>query len=248
MSNYQEVFKRYEKKYLLTKEQYEALRDALSHYMHEDDYGKHSINNIYYDTENYELIRASIDKPVYKEKLRIRSYGAANEQSEVFVEIKKKYKGVVYKRRAQLPLNEAVSFIESKNPETILSDVKPASAQILHEIEWFLKRYSLKPSVFIGYDRLALYGKDDSNLRITFDTNLRYRETDLDLSLGSHGKALLNPDECLMEIKIPGVMPLWLSQTLTHLNIYPCSFSKYGNCYKEHLFYKTYPLGGQKYA
>lgn len=248
MSSYQEVFKRYEKKYLLSKKQYEALREALSHYMSEDDYGKHSINNIYYDTDNYELIRASIDKPVYKEKLRVRSYGIPTKESEVFVEIKKKYKGVVYKRRAQLPLKEAVSFIENKNPEGILSDVKPGSAQILHEIEWFLKRYDLKPRVFIGYDRLALFGKEDTNLRITFDSDIRYRETALDLSLGTHGEALLNPDERLMEIKLPGVMPLWLSQILTQLNIYPSSFSKYGNCYKEHLFYNTYPAGGQLYA
>lgn len=248
MSSYQEVFKRYEKKYLLNQKQYDALKEALSLYMNEDSYGKHSINNIYYDTENFELIRASIDKPVYKEKLRLRSYGVPNANSEVFVEIKKKYKGVVYKRRTQLPLHEATAFIESANPEVIKGDISPASAQILQEVQYFLNRYKLTPKVFIAYDRLALFGKEDSNLRITFDSDIRFRETELDLSLGTHGKPLLGPNEYLMEIKIPGVMPLWLSQTLTQLSIYPTSFSKYGNCYKQYLFYNTYTLGGQLYA
>ncbi len=224
----QGVFKRYEKKYLLTDYQYKLLRERLAQYMEEDSYGLHTINNIYYDTDDYRLIRESLAKPVYKEKLRLRSYGTPTSDGKVFLEIKKKFDGVVYKRRVSMNLDEAYKYVgRGKQPSH--------TSQITREIDWFLKSYELAPKVFIAYDRIALFGKEDADLRITFDTNIRWREENLDLSKGSNGRQLLQPGQILMEIKIPGVMPLWMSHMLDELNIRSTSFSKYGTCYKNHL-------------
>ncbi|WP_025435110.1 polyphosphate polymerase domain-containing protein [Peptoclostridium acidaminophilum] len=241
MAQYQDVFRRYEKKYMLSEQQHKALMQNLDTYMTKDSYGFHTICNVYFDTASYELIRTSIEKPVYKEKLRLRSYGIPKPGDNVFVEIKKKFDGIVYKRRVQLSLDEALSFLT-------LSKQTTASSQILGEIDWFMKRYMPVPKVFIAYDRLALFGNEDANLRITFDQNIRFRECLLDPSKGSWGNHLLEPGKILMEIKIPGTMPIWLSQILAGLNIFPTSFSKYGNCYKQHLIYNTYQKGGINHA
>lgn len=241
MSAYQDSFKRYEKKYLLDKKQLNQFKLLTSLYMQEDDFGTHTINNIYYDTEDYALIRNSIEKPIYKEKLRVRSYGIPKADDPVFIEIKKKYKGVVYKRRVQMSLNESEHYLQETLPPS-------EDGQILHEIDWFMNHYHPSPKVFIGYERTAYFAKDDPNLRITFDQNIRYRESDLDLSKGSYGFPLMRPEQTLMEIKIPGVMPLWLSQILTRLEIFPTSFSKYGNCYKNYLKNHVHLEGGTRYA
>jgi hypothetical protein len=230
MADYQGVFKRYEKKYLLSDYQYKLLRERLAEYMEQDSYGLHTINNIYYDTDDYRLIRESLSKPVYKEKLRLRSYGTPTSDSKVFLEIKKKYDGVVYKRRVSLGLEEANKYVlKGKQPSK--------TCQITKEIDWFLKSYDLTPKVFIAYDRIALFGKEDNDLRITFDTNIRWREDNLDLTKGSSGRQLLQPGQILMEIKIPGVMPLWMSHMLDELDIRSTSFSKYGTCFSKHLIH-----------
>lgn len=241
MSQYQDVFRRYEKKYMLSNEQHQILMERLYDHMTKDSYGMHTICNVYLDTESYELIRASIEKPIYKEKIRLRSYGIPKPGDKVFVEIKKKFDGIVYKRRVQLPLDEAMNRLTLGKQPT-------ASSQILYEIDWFMKRYMPVPKVFIAYDRLALFGNEDPKLRITFDQNIRFRECLLDPSKGSWGNPLLEPGKILMEIKIPGAMPIWLSQILAGLNIFPTSFSKYGNYYKEHLIYNTYQKGGINHA
>lgn len=230
MADYQGVFKRYEKKYLLSNDQYTQIREKLAMYMQEDNYGLHTINNIYYDTKDYRLIRTSLSKPVYKEKLRLRSYGTPTMESDVFVEIKKKFDGVVYKRRVAMKLDEAYKYLLKERKAS-----KPS--QITREIDWFLNFYDVSPKVFIAYDRIALFGKEDCNLRITFDTNIRWRKDNLDLTKDPRGNQLLQPGEVLMEIKIPGVIPLWMSHILNELNIYSTSFSKYGTCYKNHLIY-----------
>lgn len=235
MADYQNVFKRVEKKYMLTKEQYESLRKILDIYMKADDYGLHTINNIYYDTNDYKLIRASLDKPVYKEKLRLRSYGTPTDESQVFLEIKKKYKGIVYKRRASMTLNEARKYLEE-------NETPDNKSQIINEIDWFLKSYKLYPKAYVAYDRIAMYGKENKDLRITFDFNIRCRDRQLDLSKGPYGQQILKKDNVLMEIKIPNVMPMWLSEALDELKIYSTSFSKYGTYYKEYLIndFKAY--------
>lgn len=227
MAKAQSVFKRYEKKYLLSLAQYKALRSALEAWMQPDEYGLHTISNIYYDTDDYRLIRGSIAKPVYKEKLRLRSYGVPTADDTVFLELKKKFDGVVFKRRAAMPLWQAAQYLQTGQ--------KPRDEQILREIDWFLQSYPLSPKVFICYDRIALFGRADHELRVTFDTNIRCRQTMLALDKGAWGAPLLPDGQVLMEIKIHSAMPLWMAELLSVLCIYPCSFSKYGNCYTKML-------------
>lgn len=224
-------FARYEKKYRLTAEQQRAILEGMAPYMKKDTYGAYTICNIYYDTPDWRLIRTSLEKPVYKEKLRVRSYGVPGEDGRVFVELKKKYDGVVYKRRVTMQADEAVPFLAGQLPDG-------SFGQIGQEIRWFQQRYRTQPGVFIAYDRLAFAGIDDSELRITFDTNLRWRDTALDLRLGDYGAPITDPGMILMEIKLPGVCPLWLSQLLSRAEVFPTSFSKYGYCYQHHILPK----------
>jgi hypothetical protein len=225
MSQCEGTFKRYEKKYLLSENKYKLLRLRLQNKLNIDNFGKTTICNIYFDTPNHLLIRNSLEKPIYKEKLRLRSYGTPMEEDKVFVELKKKYDGIVYKRRVKMDLVTAQHY---------LYDMEPVSepSQITREIDWFLSFYKeIRPTVYISYSRIAMYGIEDPQLRVTFDSNLLWREEDLWLSSGVWGNPLLRENETLMEIKIPGNMPIWLSHILDELEIYPTSFSKYGNAY-----------------
>ena len=221
-------FKRYEKKYFLTMNQYEMFKERISSHVRPDDYPEYTLCNLYYDTDNYSLIRASLEKPVYKEKLRIRSYGVPGADDKVFVELKKKYEGVVYKRRVTMRNNTAQAFLKGVKSNDNVN-------QISKEIDYFQSFWKTVPKVFIAYDREALQGTEDPELRITFDTNLRYRLDRLSLSEGDDGLPLLNNGMILMEIKIPDACPLWLSRTLSELEIRPVSFSKYGTCYENHI-------------
>jgi hypothetical protein len=224
-------FKRVEKKYLLTPQQYEKLVQGIAPYVKPDTYSNYSICNIYYDTDDYQLIRSSLEKPIYKEKLRMRSYGIPGDNDKVFIELKKKFDGVVYKRRVVMGAKDAVNYIDH--------NIQPTeSGQVNHEIDWFMKSYQPKPKVFISYDREAYAGIEIPDLRITFDTNLRWRETELDLRCGNYGAPLLD-DEILMEIKIPGSVPLWLAHMLSDLKIFPGTFSKYGEYYKKNILGKS---------
>ena len=221
----QTVFNRYEKKYLMPEDIYLALRKRLEHRMETDRYGLHTICNIYYDTPNYDLIRRSIEKPIYKEKMRLRSYGIPDMDSTVFLEVKRKYKKIVNKRRVPLTLQQAYDYVER--------GIRPAqNGQILQEIDFFLQRYPLQRSVYLAYDRIAMYQKDSPNFRITFDQNIRSRQVDMGLEKGDSGKLLLPEKTYLMESKIMGATPLWFTKILAELDIYPVSFSKYGNIYK----------------
>lgn len=222
------VFNRYEIKFMVNQKAYEKIIKVLEQYMVPDEYSKdgglYSICNIYYDTENDRLIRKSIEKPVYKEKIRLRSYGKPDEDSFAFIEIKKKFKGNVNKRRITLPLREAVAYLDyGTMPESIDNNL-----QIFKEIEFMLQRYKPVPKVYISYDRRAYFGVDDRDLRVTFDTNIQTRRTDLNLTSGAYGKQLLAPGYWLMEVKISHAMPLWLSELLSENKIYKTSFSKYG--------------------
>lgn len=223
------VFKRYEKKYILSGEQYQAFRKLADSYMQIDEYGESTICNLYYDTIDYELIRESIEKPVYKEKLRLRSYGTPELSDTVFLELKKKYRGIVYKRRIALPLEEAYASLAQ-------GKLKEDRGQIAREINYFLQQYHPLPQVYLAYDRIALFGREDAELRMTFDFRIRSREDELDLAMGDRGELLLPKDEVIMEIKVANAYPMWLVQVLERLAIYPCSFSKYGNVYKKSLY------------
>lgn len=229
ITQYQDIFQRYEKKYLLTKEQYKILINKLGNFIVKDDYGIHTIYNIYLDTQDYSLIRTSIKNPVYKEKIRLRSYGNACYEDNVFLELKKKYKGVVYKRRIKLILEEALNYINfRKNPNI--------SSQIFNEIDWFMNIYNPVPKVFIAYERMAYYSNTNSDIRITFDSNIRWKENTLSLSKEGFCNNLIDSNTVLMEIKIPEAMPVWLSRVLSEFEIFPVSFSKYGTCYKNYLY------------
>lgn len=222
------VFKRVEKKYLIPCFKFNLLIKRIAPYVEMDKYGINTICNIYYDTSTYELIRNSIEGPNYKEKLRLRSYGTPSKYDMVFLELKKKYDGTVYKRRISLTLEEAENYLEH--------GIKPlVKSQILGEIDYFINLYKPEKKVFIAYDRVAFYGKDDEHLRITFDMNIRSRFHDLDLAKGSNGKNIDNCEGYLMEIKTSNAMPLWLVNTLSEYEVYPNSFSKYGNIYRQSL-------------
>ena len=226
----QSIFKRYEKKYLMDRDKYYIFKSLINDKVVPDMYSNYTISNIYYDTDNYDLIRSSIEKPPYKEKLRMRSYGLSDKDDKVFLELKKKYSGIVYKRREILPYKNALELINGKQ--------YIESNQILNEIKFFLDQNKVSGKVFLGYDREAFSGRVDDELRITFDTNIRFRENHLSFLSGTWGKPLLDDDTVLMEIKVPGVFPMWLSSILSELEIFPVSFSKYGTCYKNHIVRK----------
>lgn len=228
-----EVFNRFEKKYPVSAQLYGEVQRELRKYMELDEYNKihpyYTISNIYYDTMNNELIRKSVSKPKYKEKLRLRGYGIPSSEDQVYLEIKKKVNGLVNKRRTKLVLKEAYNFLyTSKKPEY----KSYMNKQVLNEIDYFLNLYNLVPKIYIAYDRRAFFGIDNRDLRITFDTNIRTRRTDLRLEYGDYGEKLLNDDVYIMEIKAEKSIPLWLSQMLGYFKIYRTSFSKYGTEYK----------------
>ena len=235
----QMVFQRYELKYLLDYRQRDAILQAITPYMAIDRYGRSTICNIYYDTPNFRLIRESLEKPVYKEKLRLRSYGPAGAEDTAFVELKKKYKNVVYKRRIALPLAQATACLAGEQP---LPD-----SQIGREIAYTLAFYQeLEPAVYLSYDRQAFFQRDGGDFRLTLDENLRYRCQELTLDSGPWGKPILPPGRVLMELKTAGGLPLWMVQALSQNRIYKTSFSKYGAAYQD--IYRKEGKGVYQYA
>lgn len=227
------TFKRYEQKYLLSESQYEYIMLSIGEHMKPDEHGFYPISNLYYDTDNFELIRSSIEKPAYKEKLRMRCYGQSTDGSTVFFELKKKFNGVVYKRRASLPYNKAIAFAQSG----ICPD---KNDQIQYEIAAFLAHKPVQPRVFIYYERKAFVDEHNPSLRITFDSNLRFRQHKLTLADAPEGTEILPDGQALMEIKASSAFPLWLCKILSQSKAYPTSFSKYGTCYKKFIIPQQY--------
>jgi len=226
VAEFQFTFKRYEKKFLISEEQCQLLLERLDGRMVPDKYPHSTITNIYYDTPEFQIIRRSIDKPLYKEKLRLRSYGVPGESGRVFVEIKKKFKGVVYKRRVDMTLAQAREYLSGRARP-------PKESQITREIDYFLKFYKgIGPAMYISYERDSFASPTDSVLRITLDRQIIWRENDLDLAKGIYGEEILPPDSVLMEIKVPGVFPIWLVRILDDLKIKPISYSKYGTIFQ----------------
>ena len=225
---YGNTFRRGEMKFVLDKVHYLELLDAISDRMTEDKYGLHTICNIYCDTDDYRLIRTSVEKPKYKEKLRLRCYGAPTDDSLAFIEIKKKFKGIVYKRRVEMPYKQALSYVNGGAKPDIRS-------QQLDEIDYMIHLYGLKPKIVICYDRRAFFGNEDREFRLTFDTSVRSRTYDLDLRSGDYGENLIDDNTYIMEIKAAGGIPLWMVELLSERKIYKQSFSKYGNIYKQSL-------------
>ena len=211
------VFKLYELKYILTIEQKEKILEAISQYMQLDKYGRSTIRNIYFDTDNYRLIRRSIEKPTYKEKLRIRSYAQATSDSTVFVELKKKYEKVVYKRRLPLCERNAMAWVCREKACSL-------DTQISREIDYFIDFYGkLRPTMFLSYEREAYYDKEGGDFRVTFDDNILCRRTDLNLNSDVYGEPILPEGKVLMELKRSGGIPLWMARTLSRERIYKTS-------------------------
>ena len=237
----QMTFKRYEVKYILTRRQRDMLLQAMQGHLALDRFGRHTIRNIYFDTDSFRLVRDSIEKPLYKEKLRVRSYQKASGDSTVFVELKKKYESVVYKRRLSLPHFLAMNALESGRP-------LPDDSQIAREIEAFRAFYgpTLLPAMLLCYEREAFAPVDGDDFRLTLDENIRWRTEDIDLGGSAMGSMILPRDAVLMELKSPGGYPMWMVRFLSENGIYKTSFSKYGAAYRQMTARKN--EGGIRYA
>lgn len=228
---------------MLSMEQYERLMETIPEYMNPDKYcvdGKeYGIYNIYYDTPDDYLIRESLAKPYYKEKIRLRSYysPAAPDQT-VFLEIKKKVGGIVTKRRVTMTLAQADAYMQQRTKPVDTS--KYLQKQIFSELDIFLENYHVVPKQYISYQRSAFFGKEDSDFRLTMDRVITGRRYDLSLGMPSYGDQIIAPNQRLMEVKIAGAMPLWLSQKLAELQIYKISFSKYGRAYQKFIRHQLY--------
>lgn len=275
---FQTVFKRYELKYMITREQKDRILRAMEPYMVQDKFGRSTIRNIYFDTDDFILARHSIAQPDFKEKLRIRSYAAASPDSTVFVELKRKFDHVVYKRRVALPENFAMKWAQGfagrqsgittgktsgRNDASILhKELAALPPQMTSEINYFLNYYgTLRPAVFLSYDRLAYRMRDipaagsqsdihrngtgtgssmpaaqtAPDFRVTFDENILFRDYDMSLGSDIYGTPLLEDGKVLMEIKCSGGIPLWMTQVLSEEHIYKTSFSKYGTAYSRYI-------------
>ena len=254
------VFERYEKKYILDRDALSAVKNAMAGRLILDKYGKTTIANLYFDSEDYKVIRSSMEATTYKAKLRVRSYGRVKEGGMVFVELKKKYEGIVYKRRVEIPEFPAMDWLCAGGvlpPIDIREkEEQPNYRQIGKEIDDFRYRFgeeAILPRVYLSYEREAYapVSKSEEDVRITFDTNILARDYDLSLRSESYGDLVLDPDLTVMEIKIPKehAMPLWLARCLSQNRIMPNSFSKYGTYYRERLTGRMNDTtGGQRYA
>lgn len=220
----QRTFRRVEKKYLISKNEYQQIIDLAQEKLIKDKYFESTICNIYFDSDNHDLIIQSIEKPIYKEKIRLRSYNTPKMNSKVFFEIKKKYRGVVSKRREVMTLKSVYNYLE----KGIMED-----SQIMREIDYCFKYYKLKPSLYLAYDRYSYLDNEGLGFRLTFDYNVRSRVDDLRIEKGDYGEKYFDDDTFIMEVKCLGAMPLWFCDILSKLKIYPISFSKYGKIYQK---------------
>lgn len=225
------VFERWEKKYLISRDKCFEIRRALLECMDEDEFGLSTVCSLYYDTDDFRLIYNSIEKPLYKEKFRLRCYGVPDDDTQVFAEIKKKYDGIVYKRRVTAPYHEMMEFINGAHE--LERDI-----QIQREIRYMLARTKIHPACYVAYDRYALKDREGRDVRITFDLNARFRTYDLDLMKGDHGTPIEDNDLCIMEMKLGQGAPMWLVDVLNRMELSPGTYSKYGTVYKKHIFPK----------
>jgi SPX domain protein involved in polyphosphate accumulation len=220
-------FQRHEQKYLLNRFRYREFMKVLDEFAVDDEYELETIYSVYFDNPHFGITGNLLRKSPYKEKLRLRSYGIPRPGDTVYLELKKKYKGVSYKKRVPLPFTTIQDCF----------DFQPGTdKRVADEIRWMLGYYEPSPRLLISYDRRALRCPENETLRITLDTNIRWRSTDIDFSKGPYGKPLLNEDEYIMELKVDGAIPLFLTSHLTRLNIFPVSFSKYRSAYEGLVF------------
>lgn len=233
------VYNRYEQKYILTKIQKDTLIAILEVHLAYDTYsgpGKsYVVRNIYYDTTDYAVVRESIQKPVYKEKLRLRCYDdPVTDDDTVYLEIKKKFQGRVNKRRLALPYRDALFMMQNLLPP------KAIDTQIAREITYAIKRTDMKPGAVIRYNRTAFVSADET-LRVTFDNNIMFcdKSNHFLTNDGPYHPVLKDPALYLLEIKSSTNFPLWLVRALSNMTLFSQSFSKYGQAYQ------TYLTGGK---
>ena len=226
MANIQEVFERKETKYVITPMQYEQLLKFLRGHIEKDIYYEGTNCSVYYDTPTFELVSHSLEKPIFKQKFRIRSYGVPRLNDYIFLEIKKKFKGVNNKRRIRLKLEDFYKFIRSGE---LIAD----NPIIEREVAYWFNFYNLRPSIYIAYKRFSYCSVEDSNFRLTFDFDLRSRLDHLRLEAGDYGQSYFGRGEIIMEAKTIGSFPPWFISTLSQLCIYPTSFQKYGYTYQK---------------
>ncbi|MBR3152942.1 MAG: polyphosphate polymerase domain-containing protein [Clostridia bacterium] len=222
-----DIFRRVEKKYILTKNQFEALKGLMTERMIEDEHGVSTICNVYYDSRLYELISHSITKPFFKEKIRLRSYNKPSKDSSVFLEIKRKCDSVVSKRRIEMKLSDLELYVKDKD------SLESSNKQIKKELDYYFDKYDLRPTMYLSYLREAYYDPNDRDFRVTFDSNVIAREYDLNLDSLNYGINILEKDKYIMEIKTLGSIPLWFVKMINELGIMPCGFSKYGEAYTQ---------------
>ena len=237
--NHQMIFQRYEFKYLMDARQLQAVWAAMAPHMVPDEYSHSSIRNLYLDTPGFRLIRRSLEKPVYKEKLRIRSYSRVGSAEKVFVELKKKYRSVVYKRRISMLQEQALGCVAG----TELWPDSQIGAELAYAADFYK---TLRPAVFLSYERDSFRDVEDENFRVTFDREIRYRREELTLDSDTWGIPILAPGQVLMEVKVAGGLPLWMTHVLSERGIFKTSFSKYGTAYQDILLNEQ--RGEPKYA
>ena len=232
------VMKRCELKYRMDRAQTDFLLRRLAGHMQADRFGLTTIASLYYDTPDRRLIRASLERPAFKEKLRLRSYGPADADSPVFLELKRKAEGIVYKRRVRTTVPQAERFMAGESDDC-------AGGQINRELVRFRDFYgTLEPACLILYDRTA-YFEPGGDLRLTVDAAPRYRTEALDLTLPPEGIPLLPEGEAILELKVQDAVPLWLAAILSEGRIRKTSFSKYGEAYERELL-KTNRKAGEQ--
>ncbi len=240
----QMTFKRYEIKYAVTETQRQRLIDGMQEYMIRDSHGISQIQSLYFDTPDYLLARRSMEHPLYKEKIRLRSYGQADDHTKVFLELKKKFEGVVYKRRISMDMTKAEELMENWSSNRYGVTEVDCNPQILRELEASAARYhKLIPRILLTYRREAFYQRDDHDFRVTLDQEIEWRNVDLSLRDPMIGRPLLKQSYYLMEVKAGGAIPLWFTKLLTELEIRKTSFSKYGTAYQTIFLEHNDPLG-----
>lgn len=232
------TFKRYEYKYRLSAQQYVRLLEVMKTTMQLDEFGRNTINNIYFDTPDFLLIRRSLEKPTYKEKLRVRWYGAREEKTPIYIELKKKYKGIVYKRRIKRNWKETKGYFKYHEPLPTKDQ-----EQITRELDYFMDFYAtLRPALFLGYEREAYFGLENKDFRMTFDFNIRCTEGEVLHQKNNNGTRVIPQDEVLLEVKTGEGLPQWLLHFFADEEVYRSSFSKYGTAYTKIILPKI--LGG----
>ena len=219
------IIDRMEQKYFVSFDKYNKLMKLINNKLVKDKYFSERIYNIYFDNDEYEFMTKSLDKPLYKEKVRLRSYETKDKNSNVFLEIKKKFQGHGNKRRVVINYNEAKDYIDNKI-------IPNTNKQIMGELDYTFKKNNLKPKISLTYDRLSYAFKEDESYRVTFDTNIRYSNKKVDLVDLDDEYCLFN-DGYIMEVKTLKGYPSWFIKALNELKLYPVSYSKVGEAYKE---------------